>query len=93
MASGKPVIAYAKGGALETVIDGKTGVLFSSQTEKDLNEAVEISERTDWDPAAIRKHMAAQRKSIDIPLELQAGNALVFARSVSKCGNLFDFTS
>jgi len=35
MASGKPVIAYAKGGALETVIDTpelRSGVLFSEQT-------------------------------------------------------------
>ena len=32
MAAGTPVVAYKKGGALETVIDGKTGVLFYPQT-------------------------------------------------------------
>jgi glycosyltransferase involved in cell wall biosynthesis len=35
-AAGIPVIAYKKGGALDTVIDGKTGVLFSSQTKDSL---------------------------------------------------------
>jgi len=33
---GKPVIAYKKGGALETVIEGKTGELFTPQTTKAL---------------------------------------------------------
>ena len=28
-----PVIAYGKGGASEKVLDGKTGILFSDQTE------------------------------------------------------------
>ena len=42
-ASGRPVIAYGKGGALETVVDGITGVFFKSQTEKDLNNAIEIA--------------------------------------------------
>ncbi|MFT4269023.1 MAG: glycosyltransferase [Xenophilus sp.] len=32
MASGRPVIAYARGGALETVVDGRTGLLFHEQT-------------------------------------------------------------
>lgn len=32
MAAGKPVIAYAAGGALETVIDGKTGTFFDEQS-------------------------------------------------------------
>jgi glycosyltransferase involved in cell wall biosynthesis len=33
MASGRPVIAFGRGGALETVIDGKTGIFFHEQTE------------------------------------------------------------
>lgn len=40
MASGKPVIAFAKGGALETVIEGKTGCLFYEQTVESLNQAI-----------------------------------------------------
>jgi glycosyltransferase involved in cell wall biosynthesis len=40
MASGLPVIAYAAGGALETVVDGETGVLFRPQTPEALAAAV-----------------------------------------------------
>ena len=39
-ASGRPVIALARGGALETVIDGKTGLFFDSPTPVHLNEAI-----------------------------------------------------
>ncbi len=40
MACGTPVIAYAKGGALETVIPGKTGALFLEQSEQAVINAV-----------------------------------------------------
>ena len=40
MAAGAPVIAYAEGGALETVIDKKTGILFHEQTSEALMSAV-----------------------------------------------------
>ncbi len=40
MASGTPVIAYGQGGALETVVDKKTGVLFYEQTAEGLARAV-----------------------------------------------------
>ena len=40
MASGRPVIAYAKGGVLETVVNGHTGMFFNEQTEDALIEAV-----------------------------------------------------
>ena len=39
-ALGKPVIAYGAGGALETVIDGKTGILFDAQSEDSLAKAL-----------------------------------------------------
>lgn len=39
-ACGTPVIAFGKGGALETVIDNKTGVFFENQTTKSLVNAV-----------------------------------------------------
>ncbi|MCL1939364.1 MAG: glycosyltransferase [Desulfovibrionaceae bacterium] len=41
MASGRPVIAYGKGGALETVIPGKTGLLFQEQNVSSLCNALE----------------------------------------------------
>jgi glycosyltransferase involved in cell wall biosynthesis len=40
MASGAPVIAYSKGGALETVKDGKTGIFFHHQTLEEINFAI-----------------------------------------------------
>lgn len=40
MASGRPVIAYARGGALDTVLDGITGVYFNEQTQGALNGAI-----------------------------------------------------
>ncbi len=43
-ASGIPVIAYAKGGALETITD-KTGIFFQRQTVADLQTAVETMEK------------------------------------------------
>jgi glycosyltransferase involved in cell wall biosynthesis len=41
MATGRPVIAYAAGGALETVIPGRTGMLFYEQTAEAIIDAVE----------------------------------------------------
>lgn len=40
MASGRPVIAYARGGALDYVTDGETGVLFADQTADSLADAI-----------------------------------------------------
>ncbi len=39
-ACGRPVIAYREGGALETVIEGETGLFFSPQTVEALKKAV-----------------------------------------------------
>ena len=41
MASGRPVVAYAKGGATETVINGKTGILFHEQSVDALDAAID----------------------------------------------------
>ena len=40
-AAGTPVIAYGQGGALETVVDGKTGLFFKEQTVESLCNAIE----------------------------------------------------
>lgn len=55
MAVGKPVIAYASGGALETVIDGRTGILFEPSTVEALASAIERLEASDLDPVAGRE--------------------------------------
>ena len=68
MASGKPVIAYGKGGALETIIsydqqgEGKetpTGIFFYEQSVASLIDAVKQFDRIEkeYDPSAIRKHV------------------------------------
>ena len=44
-ACGRPVIAYGKGGALETVVQGKTGVFFKEQTVSSLVDAITEFER------------------------------------------------
>jgi glycosyltransferase involved in cell wall biosynthesis len=44
-AAGCPVIAYGRGGVLETVIDGRTGIFFSEQSVGSLMDAVQRFER------------------------------------------------
>jgi glycosyltransferase involved in cell wall biosynthesis len=56
MAAGRPVIAYAGGGALETVVEGVTGAFFDRQTPESLVDAVRRFEASAYDPAAIRAH-------------------------------------
>lgn len=55
-ACGTPVIAYGKGGATETVQNGKTGVLFFKQTISDLNKAVRQLERLKINSSDCRKN-------------------------------------
>ncbi|MBI2068860.1 MAG: glycosyltransferase [Candidatus Yanofskybacteria bacterium] len=54
MASGKPVIAYRAGGALETVEEGKTGIFFDQLTEDSLMDAVRRFEKMSFDPKICR---------------------------------------
>ena len=53
-AAGRPVIAFAGGGALDTVIEGETGLLFREQSVEALIETIEQFERLSFDPAAAR---------------------------------------
>lgn len=50
-AAGRPVVAYAKGGALESVAPGETGVLFPDPTAASLIAAIEELERQPFNPA------------------------------------------
>ena len=54
MASGRPVIAYNKGGATETVIDGVTGILFDEQTPAALISAIKQFRAYNFVPQTIR---------------------------------------
>ena len=55
-ASGRPVIAFRGGGALDTVVPGLNGLFFENQTVNSLMDALEQFENVSWDPARIRRH-------------------------------------
>lgn len=58
MACGKPVIAYGRGGSLETVVAGQTGIFFQQQNKAAVVEAIRRFQRLEnkFDPQLIRKH-------------------------------------
>jgi glycosyltransferase involved in cell wall biosynthesis len=56
MAAGRPAIAYAYGGALDTVIEGVSGMLFQEQTVESLSGALESFQADCYDPHTIRRH-------------------------------------
>jgi glycosyltransferase involved in cell wall biosynthesis len=55
-ACGRPVVAYARGGALETVENGLSGIFFDQQTSESLEKAIEKCAKTVWNPENIRKN-------------------------------------
>jgi glycosyltransferase involved in cell wall biosynthesis len=58
MSAGCPVIAYGSGGALESVVDGQTGVFFDTQTSQSLIEAVKRFETMTFDEKTVRARAA-----------------------------------
>ena len=56
MAAGRPTIAYAAGGALETIIPGKTGAFFSKQSVAAIMETVAAFDPESVDVACLRQH-------------------------------------
>ena len=56
MASGRPVIALGKGGALDTILPGKTGEFFEMQTAKSLAAVLSRFDPDNYDPLEIRRH-------------------------------------
>jgi glycosyltransferase involved in cell wall biosynthesis len=56
MACGRPVVAFRRGGATETIAEGLSGLFFDEQTEASLTEAVERASQIVWNPRAIRAH-------------------------------------
>ena len=57
-AAGVPVIAYGRGGARDTVVDGVTGVLYDEPGVDGLCGAIERFERMSFDSAEIRRRAA-----------------------------------
>ncbi len=83
MASGRPVIAFARGGATETVVDGRTGLLFHQQSVDALAEAIGRYERDPhrFEPERLQAHArsfdtgvfkARMRAAIDAALRRHA---------------------
>jgi len=56
MAAGKPVVAFRAGGALDSVVEGVTGVFFTRPDAADLAQAIEEAEARTFDADAIRAH-------------------------------------
>jgi len=56
MAAGKPIIAFGKGGAAETVLDGVTGQFFEVQCWEDIGNAAIRFDPGRYDPRRIRAH-------------------------------------
>lgn len=63
-AAGTPVIAFSRGGALETVVPGLTGLLFHEQTPASLNATVAAAERLTFDTNVLRRN--AERFSVPV---------------------------
>lgn len=55
MACGTPVIALGRGGALETVVEGVTGLFFNEATPTSICAAVARAAQMTWDPQACRQ--------------------------------------
>ncbi len=58
MISGRPVIAFNRGGSLDTMIEDKTGVFFEEQTAESLNKAIKRFETMKFDSDFIHDHAA-----------------------------------
>jgi glycosyltransferase involved in cell wall biosynthesis len=58
LAAGTPIVAYNKGGALDYVIPGKTGLFFEKQTVKQLSAALETATSKTFNYPAIAEHAA-----------------------------------
>jgi len=63
-ASGRPVIAYRAGGAMETVDEGVTGIFFDHANASSLAEAIEEFEGLRWDQFMLRRHAEKFDRSV-----------------------------
>ncbi|HET7274377.1 MAG TPA: glycosyltransferase [Longimicrobiaceae bacterium] len=77
-AAGRPVIAYGRGGATETVMENATGLHFEEQSVDALCEAMVEFEEHDFDPAVCRRNAerfdaAEFRRRMRETVELQMG--------------------
>ena len=83
MAAGVPVVAFGRGGAAESVVDGVTGVHFHEQTVEGLVGAIErfVALEDSMDPAAIAGHASGFDSAVFRSLFQQAIQRLLPATS------------
>jgi glycosyltransferase involved in cell wall biosynthesis len=55
-AAGRPTIASRAGGALETVVEGETGMFFDESTPESLARALRAFDSAAYDPSRLRRH-------------------------------------
>ena len=58
MALGTPVVALGRGGALDSVIPGTTGIFFEEPAVESVRRAIEQVESRQWDRQSLRRHAA-----------------------------------
>ena len=100
-ACGRPVICYGAGGALETVVNGRTGLHFRPQTGEALIAAVARFEQMEWDAVAIRRHSLGFSRQVfrdnmiaffqaNLPFigDLMAGSQVEAPHAEPVCGTL-----
>lgn len=63
-ACGTPVIAYGKGGALETVIEGETGLFFKEQNVESVKSSIEHYDTSMYRSEILREHALRFDKKI-----------------------------
>lgn len=63
-ACGLPVIAYGKGGVLDAVVDGLSGILVQQQSVDAFADGIRRFETMRWEPAAIRQHARQFHESV-----------------------------
>lgn len=84
MAAGRPVIAYGAGGALETIIDGKTGMFFDEQTWEAMADKMIRFRDMEFDPKFIQRHAA----TFDVALFKEKINKFIMDAWEMKVGKL-----
>jgi glycosyltransferase involved in cell wall biosynthesis len=87
-AAGKPVIAYAAGGALETVEDGVSGALFKSHSDEALVDAIRRCDDLETTPEALARRaekfsIAAFRSGLLAAIEQASDQRLRSSATVS----------
>jgi glycosyltransferase involved in cell wall biosynthesis len=85
LAAGRPVIAYAGGGALDIVQDGVNGVLFHEQTVEALQAALERFQTMRFDPQVVRR----SAEKFDVSVFQEKLRAFI----AEKTGSAQDFSS